>query len=92
MERTKLHRFMEGAEISNPRLADESGVSLRQIINIKQGEQEPTRGTMAAILIACRRITGRRNIAITDLFDFTQTSRIVTARAAAGGYGRGGRS
>ena len=69
MERTKLHRFMDAAGVSDKALSRESGVSLRHISYIKLGEVEPTRPKMAAILRGCQKLTGKK-VVITDLFDF----------------------
>ena len=76
MERTKLHRFLETVGINNTELARESGVSLRHVDYVKRGEREPTRPVMAAILSACRRLAKRRDLAITDLFDFVEKKEV----------------
>lgn len=80
MERTKLHQFMDANGITAQSLSVESGVSLRHISYIKLGRREPTRPYMAAILFGCRRLAGRKQVSITDLFDFAAPRR---ARKAA---------
>jgi predicted transcriptional regulator len=74
MTRTKLHVFMDTTGVTDTELSRESGVSVRHINYIKLGEKEPRRATMAAILEACRRITGKKSVRITDLFDFEEAA------------------
>jgi predicted transcriptional regulator len=71
MQLTKLHRFMDVNHVTDTDLAKESGISVRHVNYIKLGHKEPTRPRMAAILAACQKLTGKRAIEITDLFDFT---------------------
>jgi predicted transcriptional regulator len=80
MPRTKLRTFLERENIPDTELARVSGASRRSIGYIKNGQQEPTRGRMAAILAACRKITQKR-LVITDLFDF-DTARKTRRKAA----------
>jgi predicted transcriptional regulator len=71
MQPTKLQKFMERNGITDTALSRESRVSVRQVNYIKLGEKDPRRDTIAAILAACRRLSGRP-IAVTDLFDFAE--------------------
>jgi predicted transcriptional regulator len=71
MERTKLHKLMNECGITDTALARESGVSLRHVNYIKLAEREPTRLVMARLLAACRRLSNRRQLSITDIFDFS---------------------
>jgi len=80
MQRTKLRRFMEANDITNRALSEASGVSLRNVVYLKAGVTDPTRGKMAAILMACRQLSGRRRVAITDLFNFSHDAKKVAAR------------
>lgn len=72
MARTKLHQFMDDHEITNTELSREAGVSVRYVDYVKLGQMEPRRHKMALILDACRRLTNRKSIRITDLFDFDE--------------------
>lgn len=76
MARTKLHRFMDESGINDTELSRESGVSIRQVNYIKLGEKEPRLSTMTALFDACRRLTGRKSLRVTDLFNFEERQAI----------------
>jgi hypothetical protein len=61
---------MDANGITDTVLSRAAEISVRYVSYVKLGEKEPRRPYMAAILEACREITGRKNIVITDLFDF----------------------
>jgi hypothetical protein len=65
---TKLEAFLRSRGIKPAHLARESGYSRQHILRIRMGKMEPTRRCIAAIVVACRRIT-RRKVRPSDLFD-----------------------
>lgn len=65
---TRLEAFLKGARIRPAHLARECGYSRQHLLRLRLGRMEPTRRCIAAIVAACRRITGRR-VRATDLFD-----------------------
>ena len=65
---TKLEAFLRSRGIKPARLARESGYSRQHLLRIRMGKMEPTRRCIAAIVVACRRIT-RRKARPSDLFD-----------------------
>jgi transcriptional regulator with XRE-family HTH domain len=74
-ERTKLHRFMEANGITEPELVRESGLSARQLSNVKLGKSGVTQGSIGKLLMACRRLRPSLSIEVTDLFDFAPPRR-----------------
>jgi predicted transcriptional regulator len=73
---TRLHRFMDRNRITDTVLSRTSGVSVRQVNYLKLGQHDPRLGTMVAILNACRTLTNRRNVLITDLFNFDTERKV----------------
>lgn len=73
MARTKLHEFMEREGITDIALVRESGLSPRHISKVKLGHSDATSTSIGAILDAARRLTGRKAIRVTDLFEFEQS-------------------
>ena len=65
---TKLEAFLRSRGIKPAHLACESGYSRQHLLRIRMGKMEPTRRCIAAIVVACRRIT-RRKVRPSDLFD-----------------------
>jgi hypothetical protein len=65
---TRLEAFLKGHGIKPAHLARECGYSRQHLLRLRLGRMEPTRRCIAAIVVACRRITGRR-VRATDLFD-----------------------
>jgi hypothetical protein len=65
---TRLEAFLKGHGIKPARLARECGYSRQHLLRLRLGRMEPTRRCIAAIVVACRRIMGRR-VRATDLFD-----------------------
>lgn len=63
---TRLEAFLKGHGVKPAHLARECGYSRQHLLRL--GRMEPTRRCIAAIVAACRRITGRR-VRATDLFD-----------------------
>jgi hypothetical protein len=65
---TKLETFIRSRGIKPAHLARESGYSRQHLLRIRLGRMEPTRRCMAAIVAACRRLSGE-TVRATDLFD-----------------------
>lgn len=65
---TRLERFLKTRGIKPAHLARESGYSRQHLLRIRTGRMEPTRGCIAAIVAACRRLSGE-NVRAADLFD-----------------------
>lgn len=63
---------MDDHRITDTELARESQVSVRYVNYVKLGEKDPRRQYMARLLAACQRLTNRRSVRITDLFDFEE--------------------
>ena len=65
---TKLETFIRTRGIKPSHLARESGYSRQHLLRVRLGRMEPTRRCMAAIVAACRRMSGE-TVRVTDLFD-----------------------
>ena len=68
MPATRLQVFMDALGITPLPLASESGVSRQALLRIRLGLEEPRVGTVAAIVRACRRLSGKA-VRAADLFD-----------------------
>ncbi len=73
MSETRLQAFMEASNIRPLQLAAESGVCRQALRLLRRGEQEPHVSTVAAIVRACRRLSGRA-VRAADLFDLGDAS------------------
>lgn len=69
---TRLEAFLKGHGIKPAHLARECGYSRQHLLRIRLGCMEPTRRCMAAIVVACRRLT-RRRVRASALFDLGDT-------------------
>ena len=65
---TRLETFIKSRGIKPAYLARESGYSRQHLLRIRLGTMEPTRRCMAAIVAACRRLSGE-TVRATDLFN-----------------------
>lgn len=65
---SRLEHFLKSARIKPAHLARESGYSRQHLLRIRTGRMEPTRRCIAAIVSACRRMTGDPVMA-NDLFE-----------------------
>ena len=65
---TRLERFLKSRGIKPVHLARESGYSRQHLLRIRKGKMEPTRGCIAAIVAACRRLS-RESVRANDLFE-----------------------
>jgi hypothetical protein len=65
---TKLELFLKARGIKPAHLARECGYSRQHLLRLRLGRMEPTRGCIAAIVVACRRIT-RTKVKAAALFD-----------------------
>ena len=65
---TRLEAFLKGSGIKPAHLARESGYSRQHLLRLRLGRMEPTRRCIAALVVAVRRLTGRR-VRSSDLFD-----------------------
>jgi predicted transcriptional regulator len=65
---TRLETFIKSRGIKPAHLARESGYTRQHLLRIRLGKMEPTRRCMAAIVTACRRLSGE-TVRATDLFD-----------------------
>jgi predicted transcriptional regulator len=65
---TRLEAFLKSRQIKPAQLARECGYSRQHVLRIRMGTMEPTRRCIAAIVTACRRISGE-NVRATELFD-----------------------
>jgi predicted transcriptional regulator len=64
---TRLEKFLKSRKIKPAHLARESGYSRQHLLRIRMGRMEPTRRCIAAIVTACRRLSGE-HVQATDLF------------------------
>jgi predicted transcriptional regulator len=65
---TRLERFLKSRGIKPAHLARESGYSRQHLLRIRMGRMEPTRRCIAAIAVACRRLSGE-SVRASELFD-----------------------
>jgi hypothetical protein len=65
---TRLETFLKSRGIKPARVARESGYSRQHLLRIRMGRMEPTRRCIAAIVVACRRISGEP-VKASELFD-----------------------
>jgi predicted transcriptional regulator len=57
---TKLEAFLRKYSIRPADLARESGYSRQHLYRLRTGKMEPTRPCIAAVVVACRRLSHRR--------------------------------
>jgi len=65
---TRLEQYLKSRGIKPAHLARESGYSRQHLLRIRMGRMEPTRRCIAAIVMACRRLS-HEPVRATDLFD-----------------------
>ena len=65
---TRLDRWLVAHKVKPVRLALESGYSRQHLLRIRKSEMEPTRACIAAIVLACRRLSGVA-VKASELFD-----------------------
>lgn len=65
---THLEAFLKSRGIKPAHLARESGYSRQHLLRIRMGRMEPTRRCIAAIAVACRRLSGE-NVRASELFE-----------------------
>jgi hypothetical protein len=65
---TKLEGFLRSRGIKPVHLARESGYSRQHLLRLRIGKMEPTRRCIAALVVACCRIT-RKKVKASDLFN-----------------------
>jgi predicted transcriptional regulator len=65
---TRLDQWLAAHKVKPARLALESGYSRQHLLRIRKGEMEPTRTCIAAIVLACRRLSGV-TVKASELFD-----------------------
>ena len=71
---TRLEVFLKTHGIKPAHLARESGYSRQHLLRIRMGRMEPTRRCIAAIVAACRRMSGEPVLA-SDLFELGEDER-----------------
>ncbi len=64
---TRLDAFLKANDIRPVDLTREAGISRQHILRLRNGEMEPRRKTIVAIVLACRRIL-RRDVQAAELF------------------------
>ena len=69
---TALETFLKSRGIKPAHLARESGYSRQHLLRIRMGRMEPTRRCIAAIVTACRKLSGEA-VRATDLFTLENT-------------------
>lgn len=69
---TPLEQFLKSRRIKPAHLARESGYSRQHLLRIRMGRMEPTRRCIAAIVSACRRLSGEQ-VRAADLFQLEDT-------------------
>lgn len=65
---TRLERFLKSRGIKPAHLARECGYSRQHLLRLRLGRMEPTRRCIAAIVLACRRLS-REEVYASDLFE-----------------------
>ncbi len=65
---TRLEKFMRSRRIKPAHLARESGYSRQHLLRVRVGRMGPARRCIAAIVKACRRLSGE-DVQANDLFD-----------------------
>lgn len=78
---TRLQAFLTANSIRPAELARVSDVSRQHLLRVRDGSMEPTRRVMALIRFACCLIL-RRQVAITELFDFKDWSVVRPKRGS----------
>jgi predicted transcriptional regulator len=71
---TRLEQFLKSRRIKPAHLARESGYSRQHLLRVRMGRMEPTRRCIAAIVAACRRMSGEPVLA-SDLFELGEDER-----------------
>lgn len=64
---TRLEAFLKSRDIKPSELVRESGYSRQHLLRIRMGRMEPTRPCIAAIVRACRALSGE-NVQAVELF------------------------
>ena len=65
---TRLDTFMQSRGLKTGQLARTSGYSRQHMLRVRKGVMEPSRPCIAAIVAACRELSGEA-IRASDLFD-----------------------
>ena len=69
---SRLERYLKLKGIKPAHLARESGFSRQHLLRVRMGRMEPTRRCIAAIVSACRKLTGEP-VRANDLFDLGES-------------------
>ncbi len=68
---THLEIYLKSRGIKPAHLARESGYSRQHLLRIRMGRMEPTRRCIAAIVSACRKLSGQK-VKASDLFQLEE--------------------